>query len=148
VGKNELMVLQSLVQLLKDQPPGGSKPAFARSALHESLAVRTPSPAESPGPSLAEDHVRQASWSDASGPSWRRQGVAGREKLGERGASPAATKPAAARANLLQNRDLMYETIAIVENNLRIVQDMLVYAEKVESSVSFGPESAPDLMSH
>lgn len=38
---------------------------------------------------------------------------------------------------ILQNRELMYETMGIVENNIRAVTDMLRYAEKVEGLVSF-----------
>lgn len=107
LGKNEMQVLQGLVQLLREQStlPGETKSA----PVVERLPV------------------------GASG--LQGQGPKKRKEKDETKSSGVAAKPAPAKTNILQNRDLLYETIGIVESNIRVVTDMLAYAEKVESSV-------------
>ncbi len=56
-------------------------------------------------------------------------------KIREKEIEQPKAAPAPLQDSILQNQDLMYETIGIVENNPRAVADMLAYAAKVESSV-------------
>ncbi|KAK4096981.1 hypothetical protein N658DRAFT_500971 [Parathielavia hyrcaniae] len=117
MGKGELMVLRNLVQLLRDQ----NAVATDGSGL---------SPV-TPGPSFRD--TLQASELGAAG---GQLGRGPRPKAKQKDAEQArATALPAKKTNILQNRDLMYETIGIVENNMRIITDMLAYAEKVESSL-------------
>jgi hypothetical protein len=119
LGKGELMVLQSLVQLLRDQAapsPSPAKPVF-RDAFQGRVSGITPT-----------DEQGQ----EGQFPKRPSLNLKGKEKEGEQ---PPKPTPPPVKTNILQNRDLMYETIGIVENNIRVVADMLAYAEKVESSV-------------
>ncbi|KAK4443566.1 hypothetical protein QBC34DRAFT_416950 [Podospora aff. communis PSN243] len=128
LGKNELMVLQGLVQLLKDQgSSSAAKAVLPKPALHD----------ESSAILVGGDQAQQGKAAGTLDPQNVKPRGKGREREGEGGPSTVTSKPPAPapRANLLQNRDLMYETIGIVENNIRLVQDMLAYAEKVESSL-------------
>jgi hypothetical protein len=117
LGKSELMILKSLVQLLGDQAAPSAKPTF-REALQRgdvslgngSATPRDERPQESEVPNKLRLKVKVTE--------------------AERPKPPTPIK-----TSVLQNRDLMYETIGIVENNVRIVADMLAYAAKVESSV-------------
>ncbi|KAK0638447.1 hypothetical protein B0T16DRAFT_337864 [Cercophora newfieldiana] len=138
LGKNELMVLQSLVQLLRDQSsPSALKPTLSKPLLNPT-AART-SELEAQGPTEAPSIVLngEATQEKVAGPlDMKRPRAKGRDREGDATGTPTATsKPqtAPAKVNLLQNRDLMYETMAIVENNTRLVQDMLAYAEKLEN---------------
>jgi len=141
LGKNELLVLQGLVKLLQDQtaPAGleGLKPALPKPVFKDTFSSNpngAPAPFGYPRILLNGEQTAEAG---ILGPQTQRKPrVKGKEKEGDPAPSATMSKP---KANLLQNRELMYETIGTVENNLRIVQDMLVYAEKVESSVSAPP---------
>ncbi|KAL2266669.1 hypothetical protein VTJ83DRAFT_6021 [Remersonia thermophila] len=98
LGKGELLVLQSLVQLLRDQTD----------PVNPSFQGTTQGGSESKG----KGSVGETLWQ-----------------------TPTPHGAAGTRTNVLQNRDLMFETIGIVENNMRVVRDMITYAEKVESSL-------------
>ncbi|KAK4129666.1 hypothetical protein N657DRAFT_562601 [Parathielavia appendiculata] len=115
LGKGELMVLQNLVQLLKDQTavgPDGSGPS-----------PMTPRPS-------FRDTLQAGGLSAQDGQLLRGSRPKGKEKEAEQA---RATALPVKKTNILQNRDLMYETIGIVENNMRIITDMLAYAEKLEN---------------
>ncbi|KAK0722435.1 hypothetical protein B0T26DRAFT_643157 [Lasiosphaeria miniovina] len=59
-----------------------------------------------------------------------------KEKEREGGQRPVsgAPKPLSAyTGSILENRELMHETIAVVDNNIRVVADMLLYAEKLDN---------------
>lgn len=124
LGKSELTVLQNLVQLLKDQV---APPIEERTPLLAKPGPRVSFPRDvSPGNEYitpGDEQLQNAQFPKTPRPK-------GKEKENE---PPKPTAPI--KMNILQNRDLMYETIGIVENNLRIVADMLAYAEKVERSV-------------
>ncbi|KAG7294401.1 hypothetical protein NEMBOFW57_004472 [Staphylotrichum longicolle] len=126
LGKSELTVLQNLVQLLKDQvsPPIEERtPLLSKPGPRASASFRRE---VSPGNEYitpSDEQLQNAQFPKTPRPK-------GKEKETE---PPKPTAPI--KMNILQNRDLMYETIGIVENNLRIVADMLAYAEKVERSL-------------
>ncbi len=123
LAKNDLMLLQNLVQLLRDQavpptPGGAQAPGLAAPVLANASQ------------SVGRSVVQETSLAPKEGQSREGQAPKGGQKQGEEGKQPPLVK-----ANMLQDRDQMYETLGIVENNLRIVTDMLAYAAKVESSV-------------
>jgi hypothetical protein len=130
LGKGELMVLQSLVQLLRDQPASSpAKPVF-RDAFQAGDAL--------PGNASITPNDDQPQ----EGQFPKKPKLKGKEKEVEQ---PKPTIPPV-KTNILQNRDLMYETIGIVETNIRTVTDMLAYAEKVESSVCNSTSIASELL--
>ncbi len=126
LGKGELVMLQNLLQLLKDQSP---LPAQEEGRLPATQAPRTAFQAVSTG--TASDERQPTEGQLPKGQPSKKPRLKGTEKEAEQ-PKPTA-KPA--EKKMLKNRDLMYETINIVENNLRVVTDMLAYAGKVESSV-------------
>ncbi|KAK0614626.1 hypothetical protein B0T14DRAFT_436163 [Immersiella caudata] len=130
LGKNEMMVLQSLVQLLKDQGSPGTtaKTVLPKPTLKENVG-------ETPSIVVSGDQVQQDKDVGLLDQKSLKPRGKGKEKEGEGGVSTVTAKQPAPtpKANILQNRDLMYETIGIVENNIRLVQDMLAYAEKLEN---------------
>ena len=125
MGKGELMVLQNLVQLLKDQvtpPTEGLTPLLAKPGIRDA--------SQRGDVLLGNECLTPSDEQPQGGQFLKRPKPKGNEKENEQ---PKPTAPI--NTNILQNRDLMYETIGIVENNLRIVTDMLAYADKVERSV-------------
>ncbi|KAL2268270.1 hypothetical protein VTJ83DRAFT_3116 [Remersonia thermophila] len=115
LGKDELLVLRDLVQLLKHPTttPGAAKPSG------------------SPDPELQSSRYEGSD--DFLGPKGKeREGDMPKQTARSNASAAAAACP---RNNLLQDLDLMYETISIVQNNIRVVKDMLAYAEKVENSL-------------
>ncbi|KAK4149190.1 hypothetical protein C8A00DRAFT_38221 [Chaetomidium leptoderma] len=126
LGKGELMVLQSLVQLLRDQsaPAQEKGPLAAKPLLKDPFQRGDVPPPGNTSVTLNDEQLPQ------EGQFPIKPKLKGKEKEVEQ---PKPTTPV--KTNILQNRDLMYETIGIVENNIRIVTDMLAYAEKVESSL-------------
>ncbi|KAL2259464.1 hypothetical protein VTK26DRAFT_6854 [Humicola hyalothermophila] len=92
LGKGELMVLQSLVQLLRDQtaPQGGARGQAT------------------PATPVAFGDVFQGGEGVQEGPGQKRSRLKGKEKEGDIFPRPTV---APAKTNILQNRDLMYETI-------------------------------------
>ncbi len=127
LGKGELVMLQNLLQLLKDQ---SALPAEEQGQFSAKKAPR----ADFQGNDVSTGNVGIT-------PSDERQPTEGqlpkkpRLKGAEKEAEPLKPTTKPIERKILKSRDLMYETINIVENNLRIVTDMLAYAEKVESSV-------------
>lgn len=123
LGNNELMVLQSLVQLLKDR-------TLPASELKGSMSFAGPAFINNTG-ILHNGDTRSPTIDEPLGNSEfaRKIRPNGKEKEEQPKTTPSAKR------HILQNRDLMYETIGIVENNIRIVTDMLAYAQKVENSV-------------
>ncbi|KAK5658125.1 hypothetical protein OQA88_2681 [Cercophora sp. LCS_1] len=121
LGKSELLVLQGLVQLLKDQGSPSEAKVEPRSVVKEIF-----------GGDQAGDVGNETAPQEGLGQ--KKPKTKGKDKEAEKPAIPTAPK-LSQKSSILQNRDLMYETIGIVENNMRIVQDMLAYAEKVESSL-------------
>ncbi|KAL2192757.1 hypothetical protein P885DRAFT_46914 [Corynascus similis CBS 632.67] len=115
LGKGELLVLQNLVQLLRDQTP----PTELKASLTPTSALKNASQGDTKPLPADEQEIGQL-------PKTLR--LKGKEKEVEQPKSAAPVK-----GNILQNRDLMYETIGIVENNIRIVTDMLAYAQKLEN---------------
>ncbi|KAK1752823.1 hypothetical protein QBC47DRAFT_305315 [Echria macrotheca] len=118
LGRSELMALQNLVRLLKSQ-------AAPSDATTPPQTVRRGSPTPVGTPTVmtgSEAGMLDNRWKE--NPWQARQFTA---------APKAMTTQV--KAGTLQNRDLMYETMGIVENNIRVVQDMLAYAAKVESSL-------------
>ncbi|KAK3358750.1 hypothetical protein B0T25DRAFT_447129 [Lasiosphaeria hispida] len=134
LGESELMVLQSLVQLLRDQtapaePQAPSKPVFGDSFQGGSAAFPPPG---IPSIRLNDEQPRELTEPEGQLPN--RPRLKGKVMEGSPKSVMAIPKPATpVKTNILQNRDLMYETIGIVENNIRIVTDMLAYAEKLEN---------------
>jgi len=132
LGKNELLVLQGLVQLLKDQASPADSKAASRPLLKDSSTKDGYVPTLMGNPSIVISDERPP-----GAGSQEAQGQKKRKEKDDDKPSTESTKPTAApgKVNILQNRDLMYETMGIIENNIRVVADMLAYAEKVESSV-------------
>ncbi len=127
LGKGELAMLQNLLQLLKDP---SAQPAEEQGRLPAKRVSRTAfqgGDAPTGNASITPNDERQPT----EGQLPKKPRSKGTEKEAEQ---PKPTKKPIQK-NILTNRYLMYETINIVENNLRIVTDMLAYAEKVESSV-------------
>ncbi len=126
LGKSELLILKSLAQLLGDQAARGQGPLPANGGLQAALRGGDALLGVGDGDRVPKDELQPLQ----SGRAQARPRSKEREKEGEHHNPPPSIK-----ARPLQNRNLMYETIGIVENNLRIVKDMLAYAAKVESSV-------------
>ncbi|KAK3897541.1 hypothetical protein C8A05DRAFT_19717 [Staphylotrichum tortipilum] len=123
MANSELVLLQNLVQLLRDQavpptPGGRQAPVLKTPVVANALQTIGGSTAQETIPAAKEGQRRGG------------QALKGGQKQAEEPKPPVPVK-----ANVLQDRDLMYETLGIVENNLRIVTDMLDYAAKVESSI-------------
>lgn len=139
----DVQLVQLLAKFLKDQsPPDLSPPApAARPDSPPTRRVRfqdypqvdnSPMPLDNPAPTaVMDDGAYFGSIENQQQPGSRRKGK-GREGA-PRTTSTAVTPQK--RNNILQNRDLMYETIGIVENNMRVVVDMLAMAGKVEDMV-------------
>lgn len=137
LGQQQL-VLERLRRLypkgLDDADVGGEDDQAQPGQLFKDQASRSV-PGEKPTVALGGDQRLQTE--DPESTEYRRTRVKGNEEGWGSGRLSPTTNTAAVptEANLLQNRDLMYETMRIVENNIRIVQSMLEYAKKVESSV-------------
>lgn len=141
----DIQLVQLLAKLLKDQAAPEVSPAAAAAAATrpDPLPTRrvrfqdfpqvdsSPMPLDSPAPTAAMDDGAYF-----EGVEKQEQGP---KKMGKgREGAPRSTSTAVTpqkRNNILQNRDLMYETIGIVENNMRVVVDMLAMAGKVEDMV-------------
>ena len=138
----DVQLVQLLAKLLKNQAaPEQSQPVPARPAPSQTRRVHfedstqvdcSPMPLDNPSPMPVMD---ESSYFEGA----EKQEQQGPKKKGKgRDGAPRSTSTAITpqkRTNILQNRDLMYETIGIVENNMRVVIDMLAMAGKVEDMV-------------
>ncbi|KAK0711738.1 hypothetical protein B0H67DRAFT_492589, partial [Lasiosphaeris hirsuta] len=137
VGKSELMVLRNLVQLLREQTAPTEPPQAppSRFASRNGFQEGSPPPLGTPSITL-NDEEKPGAPTEREGQFPKRPRLKGKEMEGSLKLAMTIPKrpgvPANAN-NILQNRDLMYETIGIVENNIRLVTDMLSYAEKLEN---------------
>lgn len=127
LAKSELMMLQNLVQLLRNQPAVPPTPGGERVPVPATTVFGTAAGAFQTGGSST---VQETISTPKDGQAREGEAPKGGQKQGEESKRAPPVK-----ANMLQDRDQMYETLGIVENNLRIVTDMLAYAAKVESSV-------------
>lgn len=140
----DIQLVQLLAKFLKDQSPPDLSPPAAAIARPDSPPTRrvrfqdypqvdnSPMPLDNPDPTaVMEDRAYFEGVEKQQQQGSRRKGKGG--DGAPRSTSTAVTPQK--RNNILQNRDLMYETIGIVENNMRVVVDMLAMAGKVEDMV-------------
>jgi len=146
---SDVQLVQLLARLLKGQatpevtvsPPSTAATAATRPDFPSTRRVRfqdfpqvdsSPMPLDNSPPTAGMDDGAYFEGVEKD----ERQGP---KKMGKgREGAPRSTSTAVTpqkRTNILQNRDLMYETIGIVENNMRVVIDMLAMAGKVEDMV-------------
>jgi hypothetical protein len=129
--KDELLILQNLVQLLRDQTrnDAATVEAVAKDNFPNDGDASVP-PGDSSNVMNDDGLPYYPRGSEAQGQ--KKPGGGAKKKKAEPWPTTVSMAPV---KSILQNRDVMYETMALIENNIRIVTDMLAYAKKVESSV-------------
>jgi hypothetical protein len=132
LAKDELLMLQNLVQLVRDQTRNHvvTVDAAAKDNYPKDSVTSVP-PGDSSNAMSNDGRPHYPREPEAQGQ--KKPGKRAKEKKAE--PRPATTVMAPVKSSILQNRDIMYETMGLIENNIRIVTDMLAYAKKVESSV-------------